>query len=141
MAIRFYTADRSCTLKSRIKIKEWLTEAAEQEGFGIHFLSIIFCSDEYLYHMNVKFLKHETYTDIITFDQSTSKQIIDGELYISIDRIRDNAKSLGLTFTNELHRVIVHGLLHLCGYTDKTTNNKNSMTGKEDFYLSLRKFL
>lgn len=141
MAIGFYSADLNCTLKSKVKIKEWLNEVVTREGFVLDSLSIIFCSDEYLYNMNVKFLQHDTYTDIITFDQSISSEIIEGELYISIDRIRENAKSLSITFTNELHRVIVHGLLHLCGYTDKTNKNKNIMSSKEDFYLSLRKFL
>ena len=103
-------------------------------------LNIILCSDEYLYKMNVQYLQHKTYTDIITFDQGTTQKVINGELYISLDRVRDNAKTLNISLKDELHRVMVHGLLHLCGYGDKNPAAKKKMTSKEDYYLGKRRF-
>ncbi len=141
MNIEFFNTKTRYTIKSKKELSLWLVATAKYEGFKIDSLNIIICSDEYLYKMNMQFLKHDTYTDIITFDQSTVQSLINAELYISIDRIRDNAKSQKSTIANELHRVIVHGLLHVCGYKDKKPSDKVIMSEKEDFYLSLRKFL
>jgi rRNA maturation RNase YbeY len=138
--ISFYTADITYSLKSRTDVRNWLCDVALAEKKKIDSLNIIFCSDEYLYRMNVDYLKHKTYTDIITFDHCTLGKSIRGELYISIDRIRDNAGSLHVTIKDELHRVMVHGLLHLCGYSDKHGVAKKEMTFKEDFYLGKRRF-
>lgn len=141
MNIEFFKAETRYAIKSKEQLSSWLVATAKKEGFKIDSLNIIICSDEYLYKMNMQFLQHDTYTDIITFDQSTVASYISAELYISIDRIRDNAKSQKFTIINELHRVMVHGLLHVCGYKDKRPADKAIMSGKEDFYLSLRKFL
>lgn len=141
MNIDFFNIKTRYTIKSKNELSSWLVATAKNEGYKIDSLNIIICSDEYLYKMNMQFLKHDTYTDIITFDQSTVASLINAELYISIDRIRDNAKSQKSTILNELHRVIVHGLLHVCGYKDKMLSDKGIMSDKEDFYLSLRKFL
>ena len=100
-------------------------------------LSIVFCSDEYLLHINKEYLKHDYYTDIITFDYSVTPRTIVGEMYISVTRVKDNAKSFGTTFQRELYRVIFHGLLHLCGYKDKTPASSNEMRRKEEHYLGL----
>lgn len=141
MNIEFFNTKTRYTIKSKMELSLWLVATAKNEGYKIDSLNIIICSDEYLYKMNMQFLKHDTYTDIITFDQSTVQSFINAELYISIDRIRDNAKLQKSTIVNELHRVIVHGLLHVCGYKDKKPTDKAVMSEKEDFYLSLRKFL
>jgi probable rRNA maturation factor len=100
-------------------------------------LHYIFCSDTYLARINREYLHHNTYTDIITFDLSESKAAISGEIYISIDRIRENAVLYNTSFRDELHRVIFHGALHLCGYKDKTTKDAKTIRAKEDFYLNL----
>lgn len=100
-------------------------------------LSFVFCTDEYLLSINKQYLNHHFYTDIITFDLSTSKKVISGELYISIDRIKENAKEFKTTTTNELQRVMFHGVLHLCGYKDKSPKDIKLMRTKEDQYLKL----
>jgi probable rRNA maturation factor len=140
-SISFFNADVSYVLRSKNGIRLWLSDVIKKEGFRIGELSIILCSDEYLFKMNVQYLKHKTYTDIITFDQSESKGEVSGELYLSIDRIKDNAKTLNINLVDELHRVVAHGTLHLCGYGDKDPKSKLKMTRKENFYLLKRKFL
>ena len=137
-SISFFNADVSYDLRSKNGIRLWLSDVIKKEGFRIGELSIILCSDEYLFKMNVQYLKHKSYTDIITFDQSESKGEVSGELYLSIDRIKDNAKTLNINLIDELHRVIVHGTLHLCGYGDKDPKSKLKMTRKENFYLLKR---
>ncbi len=137
-SISFFNADVSYVLRSKNGIRLWLSDVIKKEGFRIGELSIILCSDEYLFKMNVQYLKHKSYTDIITFDQSESKGEVSGELYLSIDRIKDNAKTLNINLIDELHRVIVHGTLHLCGYGDKDPKSKLKMTRKENFYLLKR---
>jgi probable rRNA maturation factor len=138
--ISFFNADVSYVLRNKTGIRKWLSQAIKKEGFRLGELSVILCSDEYLFKMNVQYLKHKTYTDIITFDQSEHKGEVAGELYISIDRIKDNAKSLNIKTIDEIHRVIVHGTLHLCGYGDKDPKSKAKMTAKENFYLQRRSF-
>lgn len=125
-------------LKDVTKFKLLLRTLTTAEGFSIDNLSIVFVSDEYLYELNLKYLNHDYYTDIITFDYSTnSSKAINGELYISIDRAKDNAKKINVTVQAEVKRLIIHGLLHLCGYEDANTQAKQAMTQKEDFYLNL----
>ncbi|MFN8154933.1 MAG: rRNA maturation RNase YbeY [Bacteroidia bacterium] len=138
--ISFFTSDLSYQLRSRLGLRSWLQSVAKTEGKTVEELNIILCSDEYLYKMNVQYLQHKTYTDIITFDQGTTQKVINGELYISLDRVRDNAKTLNISLKDELHRVMVHGLLHLCGYGDKNPAAKKKMTSKEDYYLGKRRF-
>lgn len=137
-AIRFFSEDVEFRLKSFKKTILWLRESIELEGKIPGEISFIFCSDEYLLKMNIDYLNHKTYTDIITFDTSEERNLICGDIFISIERVRENALKFNKEFDNELHRVIIHGVLHLIGYSDKTTNKKNIMRRKEDAYLSLR---
>jgi probable rRNA maturation factor len=120
--------------------RKWLANTAITEGFKIKNINYVFMSDEELLHMNIDFLQHDYYTDIITFDNSNdterSKQHIVADIFISIDRIKDNAINNNVTFTNELMRVMVHGLLHLCNYADKTKPQQTIMRSKEDQYLA-----
>jgi len=137
MSIQFFNADVAYTVKNKTILRSWISAVIRKEGYSLDDLSIIFCSDEYLYKMNVEYLKHDTYTDIITFDLSTVKKQINGELYISIDRVRENAKSNLVPISNELHRVMIHGTLHLCGYKDKSLQSKKLMTSRENESLKL----
>ena len=124
------------TLKKRKQLKAFIIDLFYKEGKMIDSLNIIFCSDNYLLGINQLHLKHDFYTDIITFDLSeTISSPIAAELYISIDRVRDNSKTLNTSFSNELHRVIFHGALHLCGYKDKKIADIKNIRKKEDTYL------
>jgi len=120
-------------------IGKWITELILNEAYRLDTINYIFCSDEDLLKRNVEFLKHDTLTDIISFDYSLGK-LISGDIFISVDRVAENAKEFEVTFSEELHRVIAHGVLHYCGYKDKTDTEKKEMRMKEDYYLSLRKF-
>jgi rRNA maturation RNase YbeY len=123
-------------LKNKIALKNFLKQLADKEKKEFNELNFIFCSDEELLDINKRFLNHDYYTDIITFNLSTTKkEPITGEVYISIDRIKDNALTFKTTTERELHRIIFHGLLHLCGYNDKTPPQKSAMTKRENHYL------
>ena len=125
------------TLKNKNKLKTFIKELFIEEGKWLKSMNVIFCSDEYLLDINQQHLKHNFYTDIITFDLSESnRSSITAELYISIDRVRDNAKKLKTDFSTELLRVIFHGALHLCGYKDKKTADIKIMRLKEDETLN-----
>lgn len=137
MAVNFFTEDIKFNLPNKLKRKAWLNNIAKTEGFKIAELSYIFCSDEYLNKMNLDYFDHDTLTDIITFDNSEEEGIIEGDIFISIDRVRDNAKQLNLTEEIELSRVISHGLFHLMGYKDKTKTQILEMRGKEEFAIEL----
>ncbi len=113
---------------------DWIVETVEAETKRVHTISYIFCNDDFLYEMNVEHLQHDDLTDVITFPYQSDP--IEGEIYISIDRIKENAKKFGITWQHELRRVMVHGALHLCGYTDKTEADRTAMTQKENFYLA-----
>lgn len=115
----------------------WLRESAAAEGFVLADIAIVFCSDEYLLEINRKFLKHNYFTDIITFDYSEGKRL-SGDLMISIDSVRDNASHYSTTFEQELRRVMIHGILHLAGYDDHSEEEKKIMRAKEDHYLCKR---
>ena len=115
-------------------VKDWVTKTIVSEGFKEGDLTFIFCDDEYLYKINLEFLNHDTLTDIITFDYTLGKEI-HGEIYISIDRGKENASEFQVSFEEELHRVIIHGVLHLCGYKDKSEADESQMRSKENFYL------
>ena len=112
----------------------WLNQVVVNEGFETGDINVIFCSDEYLLKINIDFLQHDFYTDIITFDYCEDS-IVSGDLFISIDRVVDNAEKLNTDYAEELKRVCVHGVLHLCGYKDKSNEEENHMRLKEDFYL------
>lgn len=116
----------------------WIETVCSLEKHKLEHLSIIICSDKYLLALNQEHLSHDYFTDIITFDLSEKATLVEGELYISIDRVRDNASSLSVTSSEELHRVIIHGVLHLLGYQDKTEDDQKIMRSKEDASLSLR---
>lgn len=118
-------------------IDKWFNTVCESESRVAQEINIIFCSDEELLRINQESLNHDYFTDIITFDYCIDNQVF-GDLFISVDRVKDNAETLKVSFVDELHRVMVHGLLHLCGYADDTPELKAQMRQKEDFYLSLR---
>jgi probable rRNA maturation factor len=139
-AIHFFEEDITYKLKHKTALRQWITETIRAEGYRLKELNYIFCSDNYLLQINQQYLKHDTYTDIITFDNSDTARVIVGDIFISIERIRENAAKFTISETEELHRVIVHGALHLLGYKDKTAVTKQKMTQKEDFYLNMRGF-
>ena len=122
-----------------IDLTNWISKVCIDENYNLGDISLIFCSDEYLLDMNRTHLDHDYYTDIITFDY-TDNQIVSGDLFISIDRVRDNASDFNVSFEHELHRVIIHGVLHLCGYKDKSDDEEKLMRTKENNALSLISF-
>jgi len=122
-------------LDSRKALKQFIIFLCTKENRNIDQINIVFCSDDYLLQINQQFLNHNTYTDIISFDYTEKKGPLNGEIYISVDRVKDNAFQLGSSFKQEIHRVIFHGILHLCGYKDKLKEDKLLMREKEDFYL------
>jgi len=138
--INFFTEDISFNLKQKGLVRTWIRNTIIAEKHRLRLLNFIFCSDSYLLNINQQYLKHDTYTDIITFDNSDLKQEIVGDIFISLDRIRENAKELDVNEKDELHRVMIHGTLHLLGYPDKGKSAKALMTEKEDLYLSKRAF-
>lgn len=135
-AINFFQEEVSFKLKDKLKLKQWIKETIESEGYKLKELNFIFCSDEYLLQINQQYLDHDTFTDIITFDNAEEEGKITGDIFISIERIRENAKTFNVTEARELQRVIIHGTLHLLGYPDKKPADKKVMTEKEDFYLN-----
>jgi rRNA maturation RNase YbeY len=138
--ISFFEEDIQYNLKDKIKVKQWIKDTIAAEGYQLDELTYIFCSDAYLLQINQQYLNHDTYTDIITFDNSSEKGIITGDIFISIERIRENAAKFSQSVTDELHRVIIHGALHLLGYKDKTAIDSKNMTQMEDKYLDKRAF-
>lgn len=136
--INFFTEDITYNLKGKTAIRKWMQETITAEGYQLAELNFIFCSDEYLLRVNQDFLKHDYYTDVITFDNSEELKTILGDIFISIDRVKDNAQQNNATIHDELCRIMIHGTLHLLGYRDKTKKAKTEMTAKEDFYLALR---
>lgn len=137
MAIHFFSEEIQFTLKEKLHRKRWLKKIATNEGFKIKELNYVFCSDEYLYQINRDYLKHETYTDIITFDNSEKKDEIEGDIFVSIDRVRENAKTHTQEVETEMNRVLAHGMLHLMGYKDKTQEEIALMRLKEEESIKL----
>lgn len=125
----------TCTLKNRTILKQWIKLVIENNNKKVGEIAYIFCSDEQLLEINKEFLNHDYYTDIITFDYSET-DIVSGDLFISIDRIKDNAKTLDVSYQEELHRVIIHGILHLLGFKDKTDEESQNMRLLENECLS-----
>ncbi len=134
--ISFSTHDVSFTLKDKLLLRSFLPTIFIQENIDFASVSYVFCSDGYLLTLNKRYLDHDTYTDILTFTFSEANLPIISEIYISIDRVKENSKNLKVQFKEELHRVMIHGILHLCGYSDHTAELKQEMRKKEDFYLS-----
>ena len=138
--INFFTEDISFLLKQKALTRRWIYETIKNEGYSLKELNFIFCSDDYLLNINRQYLNHDTFTDIITFDNSEIQKSITGDIYISIHRIKENSIEYNVNERDELHRVIIHGTLHLLGYGDKKKSDKLLMTKKEDFYLAKRIF-
>jgi probable rRNA maturation factor len=135
MAVQFFFITNNITLANRTGLKLFVKQIFKSEKKKLFNLSYIFCSDEYLLNINKTHLNHNYYTDIITFDLSQTPNVITGEIYISTDRVRDNAATLGVSIREELHRVIFHGALHLCGYKDKTPKDEKAMRVAENRLL------
>ena len=134
--IRFFNEDVPYKLPQKQATRQWLKQQAEAEGYVIGDLNYIFCSDEHVLQVNRDYLQHDYYTDIITFDQSEEEGKIEGDIFVSVDRVTDNANQLATTAEQEMRRVLAHGLLHLCGYGDKTDEEVAHMRAKEDEWLS-----
>ena len=138
--IFFYYADRTLSLKKKQRIKLFIeSQLFAKEQVPLCRLHYIFCSDDYLLTINNNFLNHDDYTDIITFDLSSKGEGVTGEIYISLDRVKENAGILGIPKNDEIIRVIFHGALHLCGYKDKNENEIKLMRQKENIYIDLYK--
>ena len=135
--IRQFSEDIDFKLKGVLAIKKWLKGTLENEGFTLGEINYIFCSDNYILKINKDYLNHNYFTDIITFNYNEGKKV-NADIFISIDTVKSNANSRKIDFDNELHRVMVHGILHLVGYNDKTSTQQIEMTSKEDYYLNLR---
>jgi rRNA maturation RNase YbeY len=135
MTISFNKADKSITLGNRMALKGFLEKQMKKEGIRIECLQYIFCSDKYLLGINKQFLNHDYYTDIISFDLSETKGVLIGDIYISVDRVKENAKTMKTKQTDELLRVIFHGALHFCGYKDKKTADAKLMRAMEDKWI------
>ena len=134
-----YTTVGEFTLEDEQQITDWVQFTLDSEEKELGELNYIFCDDNYLHDINVKTLNHNTLTDIISFDY-TQGQVVSGDVFISYERVTENAKDFDLKFRDELHRVMIHGVLHYCGYKDKLDDEKTLMRAKEDYYLSLRTF-
>jgi probable rRNA maturation factor len=134
--IKFINNDRKFNFREKTRLKAFIEKLFKQEGRTAGDIQYVFSSDEYVLQINRQFLKHDYYTDIITFDLGEKKQV-DAEIYISIDRVKDNAAQLGEHFSKEMLRVIFHGALHLCGYKDKTKSEITLMRERESEYLRL----
>jgi probable rRNA maturation factor len=135
--IRFFFPEPVPALRDRTALKTFLDNMARREKRKVDSLVYVFCDDAYLLQINQDFLNHNDLTDIITFTYSPDPKRVEGEIYISVQRVRENARVFGTSFNRELHRVVFHGLLHLCGYKDKLNADQLVMRKKEDHYLDL----
>ena len=133
----FFNSECNFTLSNRNSRAKWIADSILNENKEVGDLNFVFCTDEYLLEKNIQFLNHETYTDIITFDYCEGC-VISGDIFISIERVTENANTFRVDFEDELDRVLIHGILHLAGYQDKSQEDAKTMQEKEDFYLSLR---
>ncbi|MDD7885969.1 rRNA maturation RNase YbeY [Flavivirga sp. 57AJ16] len=129
-----FNYETNFSLKNEDAISNWVISTISEEGYKLEEINYVFCDDEYLHKLNVEFLDHDTLTDIISFDYSMGK-LIQGDIFISIERVKDNAKDFSVSFEEELNRVIIHGILHYCGYKDKTDSDAKVMRDKENHYL------
>lgn len=138
MAVKYFSQDSSYSQPQKRIISAWIKQVVVSEGKQLGDINYIFCSDQYLLNINREYLKHDYYTDVITFDYS-SEGLISGDIFISVDTVRENASIFSITFSGEMQRVIIHGILHLCGYGDKTEVENRHMHFLEDKYLDLLK--
>lgn len=134
--ISFFYEETNFILPKTKNIKAWLKSIILNDSFQLEQINFIFCSDDYLHSLNLQYLEHDTYTDIITFDYSV-EDALEGDIYISVDRVNENAQALGVDFNEEIYRVMVHGILHMMGFKDKSQEEKKQMRQKEDSCLSL----
>ncbi|GIV34860.1 MAG: endoribonuclease YbeY [Chitinophagales bacterium] len=135
--IYFHTEGIRFRVQRSRKIRTWIKNVIQTEGKVAGNINFIFCADEFLAEMNSRYLHHHTYTDVITFDYSQDSQTVEGDIYISVERVADNAEKRHLPFEEELHRVMIHGVLHLLGYTDKQPATRRRMRKKENECLSM----
>lgn len=140
MNINFFKEDTRIRLSSKDQLKKWIQTVIIHHKKTTGDINFIFCSDRHLLAMNKNYLNHNTYTDILTFNNSENKNVIEGDIYISIDRVRENSLLFNSLFSEELHRVMIHGILHLLGFRDKSTKEKSIMRQKENECLAWRKF-
>ena len=131
-----FNYETALKLESEEQISNWILDTISSEDYKLEEINYVFCDDEYLHKLNVEFLNHDTLTDIISFDYSVGKTI-QGDIFISVERVEDNAKDFGVAFDDELKRVIIHGVLHYCGYKDKSDTDAKLMREKENHYLSV----
>lgn len=129
-----FNYETNFTLVNEAQFSKWISYTISEEHCKLGDIDYIFCSDDYLYNLNVDFLNHDTLTDIISFDYSVGKEL-HGEIYISVDRVKENASDFKVSFNDEIARVIIHGILHYCGYKDKSDADAKLMRSKEDYYL------
>jgi rRNA maturation RNase YbeY len=135
--IYFFLEEVSYNLKHKRKIRDWILKSAENEDYKVRKVNYILTNDSILVQLNKEYLRHFTLTDIITFDLSEKEGELSGDIYISVDRAKENAKEYKVTLYNEIARLMIHGVLHLMGYKDKSREERELMREKEEFYLSL----
>ncbi|CAG5010428.1 Endoribonuclease YbeY [Dyadobacter sp. CECT 9275] len=135
--IKFFSEEIDFKVPKPLKTRQWLSSICKSVDYDLNTLNYIFCSDQYLLEINKQYLDHDYFTDIITFDNSEEEGVLEGDIYISVDRVRDNAQTFETDFETELRRVIVHGLLHLMGFEDTSEELKKEMRAKEDACLLL----
>jgi len=133
--ISFFAEDIDFELAHQEEVAAWLSETIETHDKELVEITYIFCSDSYLHQINMDYLNHDTYTDIITFDNSESEDKIESDIFVSIDRVKENAQTFEVSFERELHRVMIHGVLHLLGFKDKTDAQSEEMRRQEDTWL------
>ena len=133
-----YNYETSFKLSDEKEISDWISVVIDSENCRLGEISYIFCDDDYLLEINQQYLDHDTLTDIISFDYSVGKEL-HGDVFISVDRVKENAENFEVAFEEEMSRVMIHGVLHYCGYKDKTETEKSAMRGKEDFYIKMLK--
>lgn len=135
-AVQFHFEEVEVDLSDAARLRQWVEDVIAREPCILHAVSFIYCSDDYLHQLNLEYLNHDTLTDVITFPYVEPPHV-EGDIFISADRVRENALDFGLPFEQELRRVMIHGVLHLCGYSDKTPEEKDTMTRKENEALAL----
>ena len=131
-----YNFETNFELEDQDRLSDWIQAVVKEESCVLGDINYVFCDDDYLHEINLEFLDHDTLTDIISFDYSLGK-ILHGDIYISVDRVQENAKEFKVSFAEELHRVMIHGILHYCGYKDKSEDDAKLMRQKENHYLKL----
>ena len=136
MVINFFSEEIDYTFANSVEIRNWIVKVIKNEKHSPGTINYIFCNDNYLLNLNLQYLEHNTLTDIITFDYS-KEEVVSGDIFISIERVMENATKFNVSFEEELRRVVVHGILHLCGHGDKSEQQKNLMRKMEDKYLKI----